>query len=142
MIDSFADWTSKLSLVIGREETTSLIQSQYNKIVPTLLLPYAGMILFIAVSFYALVSKKTFQPRKMGFCHMLVFQILFAAIPDKRQLFGEPISTWDYVLSQGSGNAAFLIWMVSGFIWALLQTKKKLHNIGEVVGLFLRKRFA
>lgn len=124
-IGSFADWTSKLSLIIGREETTSLIQSQYNKIMPTLLLPYAGMILLIAVSFYALVSKKTFQPRKMAFCHMIIFQILFAIIPDIRQLLGAPISTWDFVLSQGSGNAALLIWMVSGFIWALLQTKNE-----------------
>ena len=31
---------------------------------------------------------------------------------------GAEISTWDFVLSQGSGNAALCLWMLTNAIWA------------------------
>lgn len=39
-------------------------------------------------------------------------------IPDLRQLLGAQISTWDFVCSQGSGNASLCIWMAANAIWA------------------------
>lgn len=44
--------------------------------------------------------------------HMLTWQILFVLVPDIRQMCGARISTLDFVFSQGSGNAAFCIWML------------------------------
>lgn len=41
--------------------------------------------------------------------HMLMFQVVLILIPDLRQALGAEISTWDFVLSQGSGNAALCL---------------------------------
>ena len=46
-------------------------------------------------------------------------------IPDIRQALGAEISTWDYVLSQGSTNAAMGIWMLVNAVWAGSQAKKE-----------------
>ena len=54
----------------------------------------------------------------MALVHMLVWQIVFAGIPDLRQALGAEISTWDFVLSQGSGNAALLLWMLASALCA------------------------
>ena len=56
---------------------------------------------------------------------MLVFQIIFVLIPDIRQVFGADISTWDFVLSQGSGNAALCIWMIVNAVLAGKKAKKE-----------------
>ena len=45
--------------------------------------------------------------------HPLVWQIVFMIIPDIRQAAGAAVSAWDFVLRQGSGNAALLIWMLA-----------------------------
>lgn len=100
LIGSLADWTSTLGPLLGREETAALV------------LPYLGMIALILASFWAVASGRSILPRKMAFVHMLVFQLVFAGIPDLRQALGASISTWDFVLSQGSGNAALLLWML------------------------------
>ena len=55
----------------------------------------------------------------------LVWQLLFILIPDVRQLCGAEVSTWDFVLSQGSGNAALLIWMLANAVWAQRQIQAK-----------------
>ena len=126
MVGSLADWTSTLGPLLGREETAALIQDQYNRVRPTLLLPYAGMILLFLVSFWAAVSGKTVLPRKMTIFHLLVWQLIFVLIPDVRQALGLEISTWDFVLSQGSGNASLLIWMLANAIWARrYETRRK-----------------
>lgn len=39
-------------------------------------------------------------------------------IPDIRQLSGAAVSTLDFVLSQGSGNAALLLWMLASALSA------------------------
>ena len=41
-----------------------------------------------------------------------------------QQTLGMEISTWDYVLSQGSTNAALCIWMLENAVWAALERKK------------------
>lgn len=51
-----------------------------------------------------------YEPWRMLVFHMLVWQIIFVLIPDLRQLLGAQISTWDFVCSQGSGNASLCIW--------------------------------
>lgn len=56
--------------------------------------------------------------------HMIVFQIIFVLIPDIRQALGAKIYTWDFVLSQCSGNAALCIWMLANAVWAIRQTEK------------------
>lgn len=122
-IGSLADWTTTLSPLIGREDTTALIQAQYNRLMPAMYIAYAGMILLIIASAFALLTKKTVLPRGMFAFHMIVFQVVLVLIPDIRQALGADISTWDFVLSQGSGNAALCIWMLANAFWAARQTK-------------------
>lgn len=122
-IGSLADWTTVLSPLLGRDETAALIQSQYARLMPAMLIAYAGMILLILVSAFAVLTKKTVLPRGMFAVHMIFFQIVFVLIPDIRQAFGADISTWDFVLSQGSGNAALCIWMLANAVWAGRKTK-------------------
>lgn len=123
-IGSLADWTTTLSPLLGRDETVQLIQDQYGRLMPAMYFAYAGMILLILASAFAVLTKKTVLPRKMFALHMIVFQIVFVLIPDIRQALGADISTWDFVLSQGSGNAALCIWMLVNAAWAGRQTKK------------------
>lgn len=124
-IGSLADWTSTLSPLLGRGETTALIQAQYSRLMPAMLIAYAGMVLMILTSAFAVLTKKTVLPRWMFIFHMIVFQILFVLIPDIRQALGAEISTWDFVLSQGSGNAALCIWMLANAVWAGRQVKNE-----------------
>lgn len=125
-IGSLADWTSRLSPLLGREETSSLIQAQYDSLMPAMLISYAGMFLFILGSAFAVLTKKTILPRWMFACHQIVLQIIFILIPDVRQLCSFGVSTMDFVLSQASGNAALLIWLLANAVWAGRQSK----NIG------------
>lgn len=121
LIGSLADWTSTLSPLLGREETSALIQAQYARLTPATMIAYAGMILLILGNAWAVLTKKTFLPRRLFFFQPLVWQMVFLLIPDVRQLCGAKISTWDFVLSQGSGNAALLIWMLANAVWARRQ---------------------
>ena len=123
-IGSLADWTTTLSPLLGREETITLIQNYYNRIMPTMYFAYAGIILLILTSAFAVLTKKTVLPRGMIALHMIVFQIIFVLIPDIRQALGAKIYTWDFVLSQCSGNAALCIWMLANAVWAIRQTEK------------------
>ena len=123
LIGSLADWTSRLAPLLGREETLSLIRAQYDRLMPAMSLPYAGMILLILGSAFALMTGKTVLPRRMFVFHLLVWQIVFVLIPDVRQLCGADVSTWDFVLSQGSGNAALCIWMIANAVWTRRQIK-------------------
>lgn len=122
-IGSLADWTSTLSTGLGREETIALIQAQYTRLMPTMGIAYAGMVLMILSSAFAVLSNKTVLPRQMFVFHMIIFQVVFVLIPDLRQALGAEISTWDFVLSQGSGNAALCLWMLANAVWAGRKTK-------------------
>ena len=117
-IGSLADWTNTLSPLLGREEAVALIQAQYNRLMPAMGIAYAGMVLLILASAFAVLTGKTILPRRMFAVHMIVFQILFVLIPDIRQACGAGVSTCDFVLSQGSGNAALCIWMLANAVWA------------------------
>ena len=123
-IGSLADWTGTLAPALGREETLSMIQSQYARVIPAMGIAYAGMVLMILAGAFAVLTKKTVLPRRMFLVHMIVWQILFVLIPDVRQMLGAEISTWDFVLSQGSGNAALFLWMAANAVWAGRQIKK------------------
>lgn len=125
LICSLADWTSTLSPLLGREETAALIQAQYQRLMPAMLIAYAGMVLLILASAFAVLTKKTLLPRRMFALHMIVFQLVFMLIPDIRQVLDAEISTWDFVLSQGSGNAALCIWMLANAVWAARQMKRR-----------------
>ena len=122
-LGSLADWTSTLSPLLGREETAALIQAQYDRLMPAMLFAYAGMILLILASAFAVLTKRTVLPRWMFAFHMIVFQIVLVLIPDIRQALGAEVSTVDFVLSQGSGNAALCIWMIANAVYAGRQTK-------------------
>lgn len=124
-IGSLADWTSTLSGLLGREETAALIQAQYDRLMPAMFIAYAGMILLILAGAFAVLTKKTVLPQWMFAFHMIVFQLILVVIPDIRQAFGAEISTWDFVLSQGSGNASLCIWMIANALWAGRQTGKE-----------------
>ena len=124
-IGSLADWTSTLTPLLGRAETAALIQAQYTRLMPAMGISYAGMLLFILGNAYAILTKKTILPRKMFWTHMIFWQIVFVLIPDVRHVLGAEVSTWDFVLSQGSGNAALMIWMVGNAIWARRQMAKE-----------------
>lgn len=41
---------------------------------------------------------------------------------------GAPVSTWDFVLSQGSGNAALCIWMIANAVWAGKKRQEELRQ--------------
>ena len=118
LIGSLADWTSTLGPLLGREETAALVLGQYQRLSAALILPYLGIIALILTSFWAVASGRSILPRKMALVHMLVFQLVFAGIPDLRQALGASISTWDFVLSQGSGNVALLLWMLASALSA------------------------
>lgn len=118
LIGSLADWTSRLGLVLGREAALSMIQDQYSRLALPMLISYAGMFLLALTGVYAILSKKTILPRWMLAFNMIVLELVFVLIPDVRQLLGAGISTWDFVLSQCSGNAALFIWMTANAVWA------------------------
>lgn len=122
-IGSLADWTSVLSPLLGREETAALIQSQYSRVMPAMAFAYAGMVLLILVSAFAVLTKKTVLPRWMILFHLLVLQLVLVLIPDIRQALGAEVSTWDFVLSQGSGNGGLCVWMLANAVWAGRQKK-------------------
>lgn len=123
-IGSLADWTATLSPLLGREETITLMQKYYSRLMPAMYFAYAGMILLILASVFAVLTKKTVLPQRMFAQHMIVFQVVLVVIPDIRQALGADISIWDFVLSQGSGNAALCIWMFANAAWAGRKTKK------------------
>lgn len=129
-IGSLADWTNTLAPLLEREETAALIQAHYARIMPAMYFAYAGMILLILASAFAVLTKKTVLPRRMFAVHMLVFQIIFVLIPDIRQALGAAVSTWDFVLSQGSGNASLCIWMLANAVWACRQIKERKETVG------------
>ncbi len=66
----------------------------------------------------ALLTGKTVLARTMFVFHILVWQIVFVLIPDIRQALGADVSTWDFILSQGSGNAALFIWLSANAVCA------------------------
>ncbi len=84
-IGSLADWTTTLSPLLGREETTTLIQAQYARLMPAMYFAYAGMVLLILASAFAVLTKKTILPQRIFALHMIVFQIVFVLIPDIRK---------------------------------------------------------
>ena len=124
-IGTLADWTSTLSPLLGREETAALIQSQYSRVMPAMGIAYAGMLLLIIGDAFAVLTKKTALLRRMLVFHMLVWQIILVLIPDIRQLLGAEISTWDFICSQGSGNASLCIWMAANAVWAGREVKQR-----------------
>jgi len=123
-IGSLADWTTTLSSYLERTETISLVTAYYKRMIPSMYIAYAGMILLILTSAFAVITKKTIMPRWMIALHMIVFQIVFVIIPDICQMLHLGISTWDFILSQASGNAALCIWMVVNAVWAGVKIKK------------------
>lgn len=133
-IGSLADWTNTLSPLLGREEATALIQAQYNRLMPAMYISYAGMFLLVLTSAFVVLTKKTVLPRWIFALHMIVFQILFVLIPDIRQAFGADVSTRDFVLSQGSGNAALCIWMIVNAVWAFCRPEPT-ENAEERTGI-------
>ncbi len=92
-IGSLADWTGTLSPLLGRTDTAALIQAQYDRLMPAMLLPYAGMLLLIFSNAFAVLTKKTVLPRWMLVFHLLVWETVLILIPDIRQLLGAPVST-------------------------------------------------
>lgn len=61
-IGSLADWTSRLAPLLGRDETVALIQAQYDRLMPAMLISYAGMLLIFLGSTLAVLMKKRFYP--------------------------------------------------------------------------------
>ena len=117
-IGSLADWTGQLAPLLGGEQALCMIQAQYTRVMPAMLIAYAGMFLLILCNAFAIGTKKTILPRRMFVFHLIVWQIVFVMISDIRQMMGAQVSTWDFVLSQASGNAALFIWMVANAVWA------------------------
>lgn len=91
----------------------ALIREKYDRLMPA----HAEMFLLIFSRAFAVLTEKTILPRGMFVFHMLMRQIGFVLIPDIRQLAEAEVSTMDFVLSQGSGGAALLIWVAASAIW-------------------------
>lgn len=131
-IGSLADWTNTLASILGSEKTIALVQAQYARMMHAMYFSYAGMLLLILTSGFAVLTGKTVVPRRMFVFHILVFQLVFVSIPDVRQALGAGVSTWDFVLSQGSGNGALCIWMLANAVWAggkIKESEEKRHEI-------------
>lgn len=77
--------TVRRDALLGREKAAALIQAQYDRLMPAMSIAYAGMVLLILASSFAVLTGKTVLPRWMFVLHMIVFQILFVLIPDIRQ---------------------------------------------------------
>ena len=56
-IGSLADWTTTLAPLLGRDETAQLIQVQFDRLMPAMLLSYAGLALLFLGSAFAVVTK-------------------------------------------------------------------------------------
>lgn len=119
LIGSLADWTSTLSPLLGSENASELIRSQYDRVFPPMYISYFGMAVLVFVNIWAIVTKKAIVPRRMLIFHPLTLLIVMALIPDIRQLLGAEVSTVDFVLSQTSGNAGLFIYMLANLVWAL-----------------------
>lgn len=117
-IGTLADLTGRLSPLLGREETISFIQAQYERMRLATLIPYAGMVLMMIGNAAALLAGKTVLPRRMFVFHILVWQIVFVLIPDIRQALGMGVTTCNFIMSQGSGNAALFIWMAANAVYS------------------------
>ncbi len=86
---------------VGDEKIIAgIIRANPEKLHPAMFIAYAGMVLLILTSALAVLTNKTFLPRRIFIFHMIVFQIIFVLIPDFRQALGAEISTWDFILSQ------------------------------------------
>ncbi len=123
-IGSLADWTTTLSPLLGREETMALIQAQFDRLMPSMYLSYAGLALLLLTSGFAVLTRRTILPRWMFALHIIVFQLIFVLIPDIRQALGAELSPWDSILSQGSTNAALCIWLLANAVWAQISLRK------------------
>lgn len=124
-IGSLVDWTVTLTPIIGRDETVALIEAKFNYLMPSMYISYVALALLFLVSAFAVVTGRTVLPQRMIMLHMIVFQLIFVLIPDIRGALGTTISTWDYVLSQGSTNASLCIWMATNALWAGVQIKRE-----------------
>lgn len=124
-IGTLADWTTTLSPLLGRDETIFLIKAQFDRLLPSMYISYVGLALLFLVSGFAVLTGRTILPRWMTALHMIVFQLIFVLIPDIREALGASISTWDYILSQGSTNASLFIWMIMNASWADRKAKKQ-----------------
>ncbi len=124
-IGTLADWTTTLSPLLGREETILLIQTKFDRLMPSMYISYVGLAVLFLVSGFAVLTGRTILPRWMTSLHMIVFQLIFVLIPDIRQALGASISTWDYILSQGSTNASLFIWMIVNALWADRKAKEQ-----------------
>lgn len=71
-IGSLADWTATLSPLLGREETTALIRTQYDRLMPAMAFSYAGMVLFFLATAFAVLTKRTVLPRRMFVFHPFI----------------------------------------------------------------------
>ena len=118
LIGSLADWTSALCPLLGVSQTEALVYAQYQRLLPTLSISYIGMLLLALTGLWALAAKKMILPRRMLLVHMLPVQLVLVLIPDVRQALGAQITTWNFVLSQCSGNGALLLWMLTNAVWA------------------------
>ncbi len=65
-IGSLADWTTTLSPLLGREETTALIQAHYERLMPAMYFAYAGMILLMSHKNLSIrdLNKRLFLPQR------------------------------------------------------------------------------
>ena len=124
LIGSLADWTSRLSPLLGRDETVAVVQAQYSAVSGPMLIAYAGILLLLVGTGYAVLAKKTVLPRWMILFHPIVWELPLVLIPDIRQLLGAQIGTFDFVMSQGSGNFALFVWMAANAIWGSKNERK------------------
>lgn len=57
--------TYRRDALLGREETAALIQAQFDRLIPSMYLAYAGLVLLFLTSGIAVLTKRTVLPRWM-----------------------------------------------------------------------------
>lgn len=125
LVGTFAYWITYLSAHIGREQAILFVDDYYNRFMTAIYFVYIPMIVLMLASLIAVLRNKTNMSRWMVIFHIVVWQLIFAGIPDILQVAGAGLSTIGYVCSQASGNTAALIWFLASYIWVKIGKTKK-----------------
>ena len=124
-IGSLSYWIAFLSAEFDRETAIKAVDSYYNRFIGAEYLLYIPIAALMIGSFAAVVSGRTYMPKKMAVFHALTWQIILLAIPDIRRTISPDIITADYAFSQTSGNAAAVIMFIACYIRVINSEKKK-----------------
>ncbi len=114
---TLAWFTTYLGPRVGAEAAIAAVTAYQDDMLIAILPMYFPMVLFIGIHFVMLLVGKTRYPRWMLTFHPVIWNLLFAVIPDVAQAVQVPVATWMSVMSQSSTNSAIVIWCIAAAIY-------------------------